>query len=101
MGEKTKKIVKTSDSKSLAAPLLEVGLRDILERNYAVSEGSCPWCEEADYPVDEHGNKIEPGDYETEADQWHLDHADDCAVTYIEKLLKGEYEFIHPQSPQR
>lgn len=94
MTEKANSTVETSGSESLAAPLLEAGLIDILQKNSDMSEGSCPWCGEEDYPVDENNKRIEGPNVEN-AEEWRLDHADTCAVTLIEKLLKGEHELHH------
>lgn len=89
MTEKAKSPIETSGSESLAAPLLEAGLIDILQMNSDMSEGSCPWCGEDDYPVDENGARIEGPNVEN-AEEWRLEHANHCAVTLIGKLLKGE-----------
>lgn len=100
MGDNETKEQKTSKRNGVlevgTSEWLVAGLRNILDRNYALSEGSCPWCEELDYPVDKEGKRIEGPNVE-DAEQWQLEHADDCPVTYIEKLLKGEYKFIHEE----
>lgn len=66
-------------------------LREILERNYQLTQsGYCPWCGAEEFPVDENGKKITGQNVENAA-QWLVEHDETCAVTMIEKLLRGDY----------
>ncbi len=60
-------------------------LEKITESIYQKSQGECPLCYEKDYPVcgDKRGyDEVDPED----AEEWALDHADDCPVTMLDKL---------------
>ncbi len=71
---------------------LREGLEDILERNHQSLDNGCPWCEAEEYPVDEKGEAVEMA---CDATEWHCDHYENCAVTMIEELLAGKYEFLN------
>ncbi len=61
-------------------------LEDYLEEVHQGTDGQCPVCGEPDYPVngDLAGyDEVAPED----AEEYHCDHDDDCAVTAIEKFL--------------
>ncbi len=64
-------------------------LGDILERE--VNDwGICRWCGEEQQPV---GDDEEPEEY-------CISHRSDCAVSYIEAVLKGDYKYVNPPTPR-
>ena len=66
-----------------AAPELLAACKLAQEKIYQRCEGSCPYCGEQDYPVkgDKKGyDEVLPED----AEEYHLDHAEDCIVTKID-----------------
>lgn len=65
-------------------------ISDILERE-CDGWGHCRWCGAEDIPVNLAGEEVDPAD----ADEYHFDHRPDCAVTYIEALLYGSYEYVY------
>lgn len=65
-------------------------LSDILERE-TDDWGSCRWCGAEEYPVDRAGEKVNHED----ADDYHIKHQPECAVTYIEAVLGGSYEYVN------
>lgn len=59
---------------------------EALESIYQLSEGRCPLCGEADYPVC--GEKKGYGEVKAEdAEEWRLDHTDNCPVTKLDQAL--------------
>lgn len=56
-------------------------LGDILERE-TDGWGNCRWCRE-------------PEQLAADAEEYHILHKPDCAVTYIEALLGGTYEYVN------
>lgn len=78
-------------------------ISDILEETSQVSQDSCPFCCQPEYPV-----KEICGEYVTisiasppyvddeeedewtmdDVDEWHLDHYDDCLITILEEQYK-------------
>ena len=70
------------DEPPLGENPLKEALHDILERNHQMIQGSCPWCGAEDYLSEDE-------------ESYHCDHNDDCAVTMIEALLAGRYEFLN------
>lgn len=75
--------------------LCRAALEDILERNHQMLDGDCPWCGAEDSPVDKNGKEIPFGNCE-DAIEWRCAHSETCAVTMIEDLLTGKYEFLNP-----
>ncbi len=62
-------------------------VEDLLEEISQHSEGSCPFCGSEDYPVK--GSKKGYNDVSVdEAEEWNLDHHDDCFVTHLESLCE-------------
>lgn len=84
----------TNDSKSDG---LCAALDDILERNHQLTggDGYCPWCRKEEWPVDKDGNVMEYGSLD-DVEEWRCDHEPDCAVTMIENVFAGKYEFMNP-----
>ncbi len=73
--------------------MLRKGLEDILERNHQSLDNGCPWCEAEEYPVGKTGNQVLMA---CNATEWHCDHDENCAVTMMEDLLAGKYNFLNP-----
>ena len=61
-------------------------LEDYLEQVHQRTDGNCPICGAEDYPVsgDKKGYEEVPAG---EADEYHCDHYEDCAVTVIENFI--------------
>jgi hypothetical protein len=58
---------------------------EILEETHQVSDDSCPFCCQPEYPVDEDGEEMGLGEDCSEAEEWRIDHYDDCLITILEK----------------
>lgn len=66
--------------------VLQNKIEDILESIHQDSEGNCPFCGAKDFPVN--GNKkgyeeVNPED----AEEYNIEHFDDCIVLDLEKIL--------------
>ena len=58
-------------------------ITEILEEVHQQSDESCPFCCQEDYAVEEvegEWERCEPG----EADEYHIDHDEDCLVVVLE-----------------
>ncbi len=61
-------------------------LEKVIEALYQKVEGFCPWCGTKDYPIC--GDKQGYDEVEAEeAEEWHIDHAEDCIITYLDQAL--------------
>ena len=61
-------------------------LEKVVEAQYQKVDGYCPWCGAKDYPVcgDKQGySEVKPED----AEEWQIDHSEDCIVVYIDQAL--------------
>lgn len=63
-------------------------IEEILEESSQMSQGSCPFCCGEEYPVNYNGARIEYGEDLDDAEEWHVDHYDDCLVNVLEKYYK-------------
>jgi hypothetical protein len=59
-------------------------IENLLEESSRLTEVGCPYCGQAEYPVAGDKSGYENVSAE-DAEEWHLDHSDDCAITYLEK----------------
>ena len=72
-------------------------IEEICEETHQVSDETCPFCCQPEYPVRELENgeleEISPDDDCSEADYWTIDHYDDCLITILDKQYKKIKEY--------
>lgn len=71
-------------------------LGDLLNKVASNSDGYCPWCGNEEYPVNKDGEPIVMPYDEEEICEYHITHDEECAVTEIESIFDGTYQFLNP-----
>ena len=58
---------------------------EIEEQVRQANDAYCVICGSDSYPVDDENNPILPGETLDNAEEWHIDHDEDCLISMLDK----------------